>query len=84
MLKVLYKFKVVVVNIEDRFRVIKDKKFYFFFGIVSIEDFEKILLVIMMSGRNFLFFEYNLNERVIIIDNIFVKKMFGDIKLVLG
>ena len=84
MLKASHKFKAVAANIEDRFRLIKDKKPYFSFGTVSTEDFEKISPVTMMSGRNFLPFEYNSNERVITIDNISAKKMFGDIKSALG
>ena len=84
MLKASHKFKAVAANIEDRFRVTKDKKPYFSFGTVSTEDFEKISPVTMMSGRNFLPFEYNSNERVITIDNMSAKKMFGDIKSALG
>ena len=84
MLKASHKFKAVAANIEDRFRLMKDKKPYFSFGTVSTEDFEKISPVTMMSGRNFLPFEYNSNERVITIDNMSAKKMFGDIKSALG
>ena len=84
MLKASHKFKAVAANIEDRFRVTKDKKPYFSFGTVSTEDFEKISPVTMISGRNFLPFEYNSNERVITIDNMSAKKMFGDIKSALG
>ena len=84
MLKASHKFKAVAANIEDRFRLIKDKKPYFSFGTVSTEDFEKISPVTMMSGRNFLPFEYDSNERVITIDNISAKKIFGDIKSALG
>jgi len=84
MLKASHKFKAVAANIEDRFRLIKDKKPYFSFGTVSTEDFEKISPVTMISGRNFLPFEYNSNERVITIDNMSAKKMFGDIKSALG
>ena len=84
MLKASHKFKAVAANIEDRFRVTKDKKPYFSFGTVSTEDFEKISPVTMMSGRNFLPFEYDTNERVITIDNMSAKKLFGDIKLALG
>ena len=51
---------------------------------VSTEDFEKISPVTIMSGRNFLPFEYDTNERVITIDNMSAKKLFGDIKLALG
>ena len=84
MLKSSHKFKAVAANIEDRFRVTKDKKPYFSFGTVSTDDFEKISPVTMMSGRNFLPFEYDTNERVITIDNMSAKKMFGYIKSALG
>ena len=84
MLKASNKFKAVAASIEDRFRMLKDNKPYFAFGDVSTEDFEKISPVTMMSGRNFLPFEYDTNERVITIDNISAKKIFGDIKSALG
>ena len=84
MLKASNKFKAVAASIEDRFQMMKDNKPYFAFGDVSTEDFEKISPVTMISGRNFLPFEYNSNERVITIDNMSAKKMFGDIKSALG
>lgn len=84
MLKASNKFKGVAANIEDRFRLMKDKKPYFSFGIVSTEDFEKMSPVTMISGRNFLPFEYESNERIITLDSISAKKLFGDYKLALG
>ena len=84
MLKASNKFKAVAASIEDRFQMMKDNKPYCAFGDVSTEDFEKISPVTMISGRNFLPFEYNSNERVITIDNMSAKKMFGDIKSALG
>ena len=84
MLKASNKFKAVAASIEDRFQMMKDNKPYFAFGDVSTEDFEKISPVTIMSGRNFLPFEYDTNERVITIDNMSAKKLFGDIKLALG
>ena len=38
----------------------------------------------MISGRNFLPFEYESNERIITLDSMSAKKLFGDPKLALG
>ena len=84
MLKASNKFKAVAASIEDRFQMMKDNKPYFAFGDVSTEDFEKISPVTIMSGRNFSPFAYDTNERVITIDHMSAKKLFGDIKLALG
>lgn len=84
MLKESNKFKAVAVSIEDRFRIKKDNIPRFAFGDVSTEDFEKISPVSIIYGRSFLPFEYDSNERVIIIDSISAKKLFGDPKFALG
>lgn len=84
MLKASNKFKEVAANIEDRFRISKDKKSYFSIGTVSTENYEKIYPVTMISGRNFLPFEYNFNEKIITIDSMSAKKLFGNSKLALG
>ncbi|MCY7007310.1 ABC transporter permease [Fusobacterium simiae] len=84
MLKASNKFKGVAASIEDRFRIMKDKRSYFSFGTVSTEDYEKISPVTMISGRNFLPFEYESNERIITLDSMSAKKLFGDAKLALG
>lgn len=84
MLKASNKFKGVATSIEDRFRLMKDKRPYFSFGTVSTEDYEKISPVTMISGRNFLPFEYESNERIITLDSMSAKKLFGDPKLALG
>ena len=84
MLKNSNKFKAVSINIEDSFRMLKDNVPYYSYGAVTTEDFEKISPVTMISGRNFLPFEYTSNERVIILDSMSARKLFSDEKLSLG
>ena len=84
MLKNSNKFKAVSINLEDSFRMLKDNVPYYSYGTVTTEDFEKISPVTMISGRNFLPFEYTSNERVIILDSISARKLFSDEKLSLG
>lgn len=84
MLKKTNKFKSVAVSIEERFRVTKDNRPRFAFGDISTEDFEKISPVKIIAGRNFLPFEYASNERVIIIDNLSAKNLYGEEKKALG
>ena len=84
MLKVSNKFKSVAVSIEDRFRVLKDNRPKFAFGDISTEDFEKISPVTIVYGRNFLPFEYDTNEKVITIDNMSAKNLYGSAGAALG
>ena len=84
MLKNSHKFKAVSINVEDAFRMLKDNEPYYSYGTVTTEDYEKISPVTITSGRNFLPFEYTSNERVIILDSMSARKLFGDEKLSLG
>lgn len=78
------KFKNVAIGMEDRFRVKKDKIRRFSFADISTPDFEKISPVDIIVGRNFLPFEYEKNEKVIIIDNLSARTLFKIEKNAIG
>lgn len=84
LLKKSNKFKNVSIGIEDRFRVKQGDKKRYAFADISSEDFEKISPVEIQFGRNFLPFEYEANEKVIIIDNISAKNLFKNEKNAIG
>lgn len=78
------KFKNVTIDLEQRFRVDVNNEKNFSFGTITTPDYENIMPVDILAGRNFLPFEYEKNEKVIIIDNVSAKKLFFTEKNALG